>query len=49
MMRHWDGPPREVVDSLSLDAFKARLVALGSLVYWMTTLPLPGWLKLNDL
>ena len=30
---HWNRLPKEVVDSLSLEAFKARLeVALGSLV-----------------
>jgi len=49
VVKHWNRLPKEVVNALSLDAFKARLVALGSLVYWMTTLPLPGWLKLNDL
>ena len=30
---HWNRLPKEVVDALSLEAFKARLdVALGSLV-----------------
>ena len=33
MLIHWNRFPREVVDALSLQAFKARLdVALGSLV-----------------
>ena len=33
--------PREVVDSPSMEAFKARLDgALGSLIYWMETLPI---------
>jgi len=34
---------------LSLEAFQARLdVALGSLVWWLTTLHIAGGLKLND-
>jgi len=42
--------PKEVVDTLSLDAFKARLdVALGSLGCWLATLPVAGGLKLDDL
>ena len=41
--------PREVVDAPSLEAFKARLdVALGSLVWWLVTLPIAGGLKLGD-
>jgi len=32
-MTHWNRLPKEAVDALSLEAFKARLdVALGSLV-----------------
>jgi len=47
---HWNRLPREVVDAPSLDAFKARLdVALGSLVWWLATLPTAGKLKLDDL
>ena len=41
--------PKEVVDAPSLEAFKARLdVALGSLVWGLVTLPIAGWLKLDD-
>ena len=46
----WNGLPKEVVDALSLEAFKARLnEALGSLVQWLATLPTAGRLKLNNL
>ena len=46
----WNRLPKEVVDVLSLQAFKARLdVALGSLVCWLATLPIAGILKLHDL
>ena len=49
MVIHWNRLPKEVVDAPSLDAFKARLdVALGSLVWWLTTLPVAGRLKLDD-
>jgi len=35
---------------MPLDAFKARLdVALGSVVWWLATLPVAGGLKLDDL
>jgi len=38
-----------VLFNSSLDAFKARLdVALGSLVWWLETLPVAGGLKLGD-
>ena len=41
--------PREVVDSPSLEEFKARLdVALGSLVRWLVTLHKAGGLKLEE-
>ena len=50
MVTHWNRLPKEVVDISSLEAFKARLdVALGSLVWWLATLPMAGELKLNDL
>ena len=40
---HWNRLPKEVVDAPSLEAFKARLdVALGSLVWWLTTLHVAG-------
>jgi len=42
--------PREVVDAPFLEAFKARLdVALGSLIWWLATLPMSRGLKLDDL
>ena len=41
--------PREVVDSPSLEEFKARLdVALGSLVRWLVILNIAGELKLDE-
>ena len=47
VVTHWNGLPKESVDVLSLEAFKARLdVALGSLVWWLVTLHIAGWLKL---
>jgi len=49
VVTHWSKLPREVVDAPSLGAFKARLdVALGSLVWWLATLPTVGGLKLHD-
>ena len=49
MVTHWNMLPKEVVDALSLEAFKARLdVALGSLVWWLVTLHIAGGLKLDD-
>ena len=49
MVTHWNRLPKEAVDAPSLEAFKARLdVALGSLVWWMATLPVAGGLKLDD-
>ena len=41
MVRHWNRLPKVIVDAPSLEAFKARLdVALGSLVWWLVTLPM---------
>ena len=49
VVMHWNRLPKEVVDTPSLEAFKARLdVALGSLVWWLATLHLTGGLKLDD-
>ena len=50
MVTHWNRLSKEVVDFPTLRAFTARLdVALGSLVWWLATLPMAGELKLNDL
>ena len=49
VMTHWNRLPKETVDTPSLKAFKARLdVVLGSLVWWLVTLPTAGGLKLGD-
>ena len=49
VVTHWNRLPKEVVDAPSLEALKARLdVALGSLVWWLVTLPMAGRLKLDD-
>ena len=49
VVTHWNRFPKEVVDALSLQAFKARLdVALGSLVCWLVMLHIAGGLKLDD-
>ena len=48
-MTDWNRLPKEAVDASSLEAFKARLdVALGSLVWWLSTLPVAGGLKPDD-
>jgi len=48
VVTHWNRLPKEVVDTPSLEALKARLdVALGSLVWWLETLHIAGGLKLN--
>jgi len=45
VVKHWNRLPREVVDAPSLEAFKAKTDGiLGSLIYWLATLPwLGGW------
>ena len=46
---HWNSLPKEAVDAPSLEALKARLdVALGSLVWWLATLPMAEKLTLDD-
>jgi len=43
VVTHSNRLPKEVVDAPSLEAFKARLyVALGSLVWWLVTVPTAG-------
>jgi len=49
VVMYWNRLPKKAVDAPSLEAFKARLdVALGSLVWWLATLPISGVLKLDD-
>ena len=49
VVKYWNRLPKEVVDALSLEAFKARLnVFLGCLVWWLVTLYIAGGLKLGD-
>ena len=52
-MSCWHRLPREAVDALSLEAFKARLDgALGNLaeylIKWLAILPVAGRLELDD-
>ena len=50
VMKHWNRLPREVMDSLSLEVFKARLDgALGSMICWVATLFPAGGLELHEL
>jgi len=49
-VKHWHRLPREPVDAPPLEAFKAKLDgALGSLIWWVATLPMVGVLKLENL
>ena len=51
VVRHWNELPREAVGAPSLEEFKATLDgALGSLVWWVATLPIVGgwnWMTSN--
>lgn len=50
VMRHWHWLPREVMDTPSMEVFKARLdVALSILVYWNASVPMSRDLELDDL
>ena len=42
VLTRWKRLPREVVDAPSLEAFRAKDVALGSLVWWLATLHIAG-------
>jgi len=49
VVTHLNRLPKEDVDAPSLEAFQTELdVALGSLVQWLVTLHIAGWLKLDD-
>ena len=48
MKRCWHRLLREAVGDLPLEAFKARLNGdLGSLIWWVATLPMLGVLELD--
>jgi len=50
VVKHWHRLPREVVAAPSLEVFKARLDgALSNVVQWKVSLPMAGWLELDDL
>jgi len=48
VLRSWNRLLREAMDSPSLEVFKAGLDgALGSLIYWVATLPMAEGLELG--
>lgn len=50
VVRCWKRLPRLVLDAPSLEMFKARLDGtLGSLSWWVATLPVAGGLEVSDL
>lgn len=50
VVRCWKRLPRLVLDAPSLEMFKARLDGtLGSLSWWVATLPVAGGLEFSDL
>jgi len=43
VVTYWHRLPREAVGAPSLEVFKARIdAALGSLIWWVATLPMVG-------
>ena len=47
---HWNRLPREVLDSPSLEVFKARLdETLSNMVWWKVSLPMAWVLELEDI
>ena len=49
IMKHRNNLPSEFVDVPSLEVIKARLDAiLGSLIFWVTTVPMAGGWELDD-
>jgi len=50
VMRHCNKLPREVVVAPSLTVFKARLDwALSNLAWWKMSLPMAGWLEVDNI
>lgn len=48
MVRQWQRLPKEVLDAVSLEVFKARLHgALSNLGYWKLSLPMQEWNQMD--